>query len=66
MKDELAFLRWLSLLFIALQLTGQISWSWWLILAPVYVPAALAFTFGLITGYIKANNTRKARASSRT
>lgn len=31
----------LAVLFIGLKLTGHIDWSWWWVLAPVWIPAAL-------------------------
>lgn len=36
------FLLLLSYLLAGLKLDGVIAWSWWLILAPLWVPAALA------------------------
>ena len=36
------FLTVLTLLFIALKLTGHITWSWWLVLLPFYGTALLA------------------------
>lgn len=49
------FLSLLAVLFIALKLTEVIDWSWWLVLAPLWVPFALValiliaalFLFGL-------------------
>lgn len=36
----IGFLGILGLLFIALKLTGHISWSWWFVLLPLYgIPA---------------------------
>lgn len=35
----------LALLFIALKLTHQIDWSWAWILAPIWIPLAVAFPF---------------------
>lgn len=35
------FLGMLALLFIALKLTGTITWSWWLVLAPLWIPTGL-------------------------
>jgi hypothetical protein len=32
------FLPALTLLFIALKLTGYISWSWWWVLSPMWIP----------------------------
>ena len=38
----MTFAGLLTLLFIALKLTHQISWSWWLVLLPAYaIPGAL-------------------------
>lgn len=39
------FWGWLTILFIGLKLTGFINWSWWLVLAPMWVGLAL---FGII------------------
>jgi hypothetical protein len=47
------FLPLLALLFIGLKLTNYIDWSWWLITAPLYVPAIiaiLALIGGLVAG----------------
>lgn len=45
----------LTVLFIGLKLTGYIDWSWWWVLAPVWIPLVLALVvisivvlFGLI------------------
>lgn len=32
----------LTVLFIGLKLTGYIDWSWWWVLAPVWIPVVLA------------------------
>lgn len=34
----------LTILFIGLKLTGHIAWSWWWVLSPLWVPAAIAAT----------------------
>lgn len=42
------FLSLLGLLFIGLKLMGYIDWSWWWVLAPLWVPvvaAAVVFLF---------------------
>lgn len=31
----------LAVLFIGLKLTGFISWSWWWVLSPIWIPFAL-------------------------
>jgi hypothetical protein len=37
----ISFAGMLGLLFIALKLVGAIAWSWWYVLAPVWIPIAL-------------------------
>lgn len=52
MKKAYAFSALLLLIFITLKLSGVIAWSWWWVLSPVWVVAAIAalFTaFGLIS-----------------
>lgn len=39
------FLGLLTLLFIALKLTGFIFWSWWWVLSPIWIPTLAVFTF---------------------
>lgn len=39
---KVGFLGMLALLFITLKLTGYITWSWWLVLLPIYI-GVLAF-----------------------
>ena len=31
----------LAIVFIALKLTGYIAWSWWWVLSPLWIPAAI-------------------------
>ena len=31
----------LAILFIGLKITGNIDWSWWWVLAPLWIPVAL-------------------------
>jgi hypothetical protein len=45
-----AFFALLGLLFIGLKLTRHIDWSWSLVLAPIWMPIALAFFAGLFVG----------------
>lgn len=42
------FLSALSILFIALKLCEIIDWSWWLVLAPLYLPWAIVVVPPLI------------------
>jgi hypothetical protein len=37
------FLGILALIFITLKLTGNIVWSWWWVLAPIWAPFAIIF-----------------------
>ena len=36
------FIPGLALMFIYLKLTGVIMWSWWWVLAPIWIPVYLA------------------------
>lgn len=36
------FVGLLTIVFIVLKLTGVIGWSWWWVLAPMWVPCAVA------------------------
>lgn len=38
--------------FIVLKLTGVIGWSWWWVLAPMWIPLAIIAVILLITGII--------------
>jgi hypothetical protein len=40
-SSGIGFFGLLGILFIALKLFGVIDWSWWLVLAPLYVGPAL-------------------------
>lgn len=44
----IGFFGMLGVLFIGLKLTGHIDWSWWLVLAPLYVPAIIVIAIVLI------------------
>ena len=37
----MCFWGMLAILFIGLKLTGFITWSWWWVLAPVWIPAVI-------------------------
>ena len=50
------FLDWLTLLFIALKLTGQITWPWIWVLSPIWiilVSGAIAFILLLLPKLFK-------------
>ena len=44
----IGFFGLLGIVFIALKLMGIIGWPWWLVLAPIYGPAAIAIVFVVI------------------
>lgn len=37
----ICFFELLGIVFIVLKLIGIIKWSWWLVLAPIYLPIVL-------------------------
>jgi hypothetical protein len=42
----------LAIVFIVLKLCGVIAWSWWWVLAPIWIPFAIAALFLLVVGSI--------------
>lgn len=54
-NSGVGFCSLLLLLFIALKLTGVISWSWWWVLSPFWIPLA----FGLLAAVIYIAVTSK-------
>lgn len=50
MTKGISFLGGLTLLFIALKLLKVIKWSWLWVLAPSWIPAALAAIFFAVIG----------------
>lgn len=47
----ISFMGLLAILFIALKLTGNIAWSWVWVLAPLWLPAAVALSF-VFAGFV--------------
>jgi hypothetical protein len=35
----------LAIVFITLKLIGKITWSWWWVLSPLWIPLAILFAF---------------------
>ncbi len=58
----IGFTGLLAVAFIVLKLTGAISWSWWWVLAPLWLPVALLLVFAafafIYTG-IKMRNSNE-------
>lgn len=44
----IGFIGLLTVLFIALKLTGHIAWSWWLVLAPLWISAISAIVVFIV------------------
>ena len=47
-SEESMFVTLLTVLFIGLKLTNQIDWSWWWVLSPLWISAALVIGILLI------------------
>ena len=47
-NNGIGFFGLLTILFIALKLTGFIDWSWWWVLAFMWVPLAIVLFFTLL------------------
>jgi hypothetical protein len=50
----IGFTGWLTLLFIGLKLTGNISWPWVWVLAPAWIPLSILIAILVIIGLLKA------------
>lgn len=53
MKIELSGLgTLLTVLFVALKLTGHIAWSWWMVFSPLWIPflfvLSIVFLFAVV------------------
>ena len=44
----LSFSQLLTIAFIVLKLTNVITWSWWWVLSPLWIPAAIILGAGVI------------------
>lgn len=49
----IGFLGLLTIAFIVLKLTKCIAWSWWWVLAPLWMPVALVLLIVVIVGLFK-------------
>ena len=48
----IGFVGLLTILFIALKLTNYIDWSWWWVLSPLWISAAIGAVFLLVFGLL--------------
>lgn len=46
----IGFFGLLTIVFIILKLVGIIAWSWWWVLAPLWLPIALVLVIAVIAG----------------
>ena len=44
-SSGVGFTGLLTMMFIALKLTGVIDWSWWWVLSPLWISSAIALLF---------------------
>lgn len=49
----IGFCGLLTIVFIVLKLTKVITWSWWWVLSPLWIPIVLAVTLPLVILFIK-------------
>jgi len=49
--ESIGFLQILTIVFIILKLIGKITWSWWWVLSPFWIPISI-FTIFLLIGII--------------
>ena len=47
---KIGFPGLLALVFIVLKLTGHIDWSWWWVLSPLWIVAAMVVLVFLVAG----------------
>lgn len=50
----IGFFGLLAIVFITLKLTGYIAWSWWWVLSPLWIPAAVFLSIAAIAIVIYA------------
>ena len=55
----MGFLEVLTLIFVVLKLTGQIDWSWWLVLLPEIIAVAIYIICFVIFGVIFGRTKKK-------
>ena len=55
-SSGIGFFGLLAILFIALKLTGVITWSWLWVLAPIWIPFVIAVFVLIIVGIVVIAN----------
>jgi hypothetical protein len=46
---KVGFLGLLAIVFTALKLAGSITWSWWWVLSPLWLPWAILAVIGMVS-----------------
>jgi hypothetical protein len=64
-RGGLSFSSLLTLIFITLKLTGFITWSWWWVLSPLWIPAAVAIVLYTIGEVIGRGKNQASRSGGR-
>lgn len=49
----------LAVIFIVLKLCNLINWSWWWVLAPIWIPLCLIVFFGFLAYVLKDDDDEK-------
>lgn len=52
-NSGITFFGLLAVAFIVLKLTGTIQWSWWAVLAPLWVPAVVIVVIAVVIVLIR-------------
>lgn len=55
-SSGIGFCGLLTIVFITLKLLGKIDWSWWWVVAPLWLPIALAAGIGVLSLIIMVIN----------
>lgn len=53
--NGMGFFGLLTIVFITLKLTNFIAWSWWWVLAPLWIPWGIVILFFIIAALIVAS-----------
>ena len=51
-SSGIGFCGLLTVLFIGLKLTNYITWSWWLVVSPLWIPLVLALILFAVIGVL--------------
>ncbi len=58
---KIGFPALLTLVFIVLKLIGKIDWSWWWVLAPIWISIAFGILIAIIEEIIRQNRINRLR-----